>query len=410
MKELLKGMVKVALDLLFLLPAIFAAAASRFATRHVDVGLGPEPLVSYLYHKKALNGAGYSAETFVFDSNFITSDFDFNASRVLSPALILLRWHYLYFRALFRYRCLYISFHGGPLMATIVLRGLEPFLLRLAGIKVVILPYGSDVQDMTRCPNFAFTTAISKDYPLQRWTRNRVVRQIDRWTCHATHVVTGCDWIDYMYHWDSVTLNNFSIDTEFWSPVSPPSEMEGPIRILHSPNHRSIKGTCFFESAILQLKEEGFDIELIVLERQSNAEIRRVMSEVDIVADQLIIGWYAMFAMEGMALAKPVLCYLRDDLKSFYTMHGIIEEGEIPLVECHPSNVTDVIRGLISDRSRMIEIGRQSREFIIKHHSLQVIGARFAAINKGMGILPSTPVSADSRTSSEELSDACSHH
>lgn len=389
MRELLTGMIKIALDLLFLFPAIIAAGVSRYAARSVDIGLGPEPLVSYLYHKKALNGAGYSAETFVFDSNFITSDFDFNATRELARPLRSLRWHFLYFRALFRYRCLYISFHGGPLMATVILRELEPFLLRLAGIKVVILPYGSDVQDMTRCANFSFTSAISKDYPLQRWTRKRVERQVDRWTCYATHVFTGCDWIDYMYHWDSVTLNNFSIDTEYWSPVPASPERSGPIRILHSPNHRAIKGTDFFERAVNALKNEGFDIELIVLERKSNNEIRRVMSEVDIVADQLVIGWYAMFAMEGMALAKPVLCYIREDLKAFYTQCGLLEEDELPLVACNPVNVTGIIRELISDRSRMTEIGLRSREFVIKHHSLQVIGDRFATVNRGIGVFPS---------------------
>ena len=101
-------------------------------------------------------------------------------------------------------------------------------------------------------------------------------------------------------------LAHFSIDTDKWKPNS--SYKNNTLKVLHAPNHRKIKGTEFFISAINELKSEGYPIELILLEKVSNEEIKKIMSSVDIVADQLIVGWYAMFALEAMSMEKPVLC------------------------------------------------------------------------------------------------------
>ena len=112
------------------------------------------------------------------------------------------------------------------------------------------------------------------------------------------------------------------------------------------------------------------------------------MRSADVVADQLVIGWYAMFAMEAMALGKPVLCYLREDLKRFYIDAGLVHPGEIPIVECSPTDVKEVIKGLVMHREALGEIGRRSRAFIEKHHSLESVGAIFSAINRSIGLKP----------------------
>lgn len=386
-KLYLKLALKLLADLLLITPFFIIAMVSRFwRARVVDVGLGPEPLVNYIYHKRALECRNYSAETYVAYTYYVTDGFDYCFSQ--SPLLSLFRWHLLFLRAIFRYRCLYFSFHGGPLMGTTLLRILEPYLLKLAGIKTVVLPYGSDVQDMSRCPNLSFKHALAMDYPTVKGNRRRIARQIDRWTRHADHIVAGCDWVDYIYHWDTISLSNFSIDTEFWAPPEREAADDAgkTIRILHAPNHRTIKGTEFFVRAVDELRQEGHDVELIVLERQSNEEIRQAMARADIVADQLVIGWYAMFSMESMALGKPVLCHIREDLKSLYVQAGLIEEDELPLVECSPSTVKEVIRGLVQDRESMADIGRRSRDFVVKHHALPVIGAVFDRINRQIGL------------------------
>jgi len=181
-------------------------------------------------------------------------------------------------------------------------------------------------------------------------------------------------------------LGHFSIDTEKWKSAS--SNKSNTIKILHAPNHRNIKGTEFFIKAVEELKSENYPVELILLEKVSNDKIKEVMETVDIVADQLIIGWYAMFALEAMSMEKPVLGYIRKDLESLYICSGLIEPEELPLIKCSPLTIKEDIKAVISNRDNIYKIGKISREFVIKHHSIEYVGKVFDSINKSIGILP----------------------
>jgi glycosyltransferase involved in cell wall biosynthesis len=366
------------------------AVLSRLSPRRIDVGLGPEPLINNVYHKRALASAGYSAETFVDQVYYITSDFDVRADRAIPRPLFFLRGYWLFVRALFRYKALYIYFNGGPLMNKPLLWRIEPWLYRAAGIPVVVMPYGLDVQDMTRSPNLLFKHAMAVDYPSTRFRRKRTTRLIDVWTLGAAHVIGGVEWVDYLYHWDTLMLGHFSIDTEQWRPEPAPAEdkADRPLRILHAPNHRTIKGTEHFVRAVDELRAEGVAVELVMLERVPNDKIREVMASVDVVADQLVVGWYAMFALEAMAMGKPVLCFLRPDLIDLYAFAGLMGRDEAPLVRCDPFTVKDVIRGLADDRTQLAGLGVRGRVFVEAHHSLAFVGGVFARINRSLGVEP----------------------
>lgn len=365
---------------------------SRFARRPVDIGLGPEPLINNVYHKKALMRYGYSAETFVTSVFFITKEFDrqfIYANRIIRLGLPL----FVFCLSIFRYRCLYFYFNGGPLFSTILLWRLEPFLLRLAGVRMIVMPYGSDVHCMDRCPNLLFRQAMAIDYPDHRLRQSRVKQRIDLWTRHADHLIAGCEWVDYLYHWDTLMLGHFSIDTDAWRDdlagehyaIGTPAR---PLRVLHAPNHRAIKGSCYFIQAVHELQLEGVQIELLIAEKLPNGELRDLMRSVDVVADQLVMGWYAMFAIEAMALGKPVLCYIRQDLKRLYVSSGLIEETELPIVECTPASVKESLRHLAMNRQALHDFGSRGRAFVVKHHSLEAVGGVFDKINRLVGISP----------------------
>lgn len=367
------------------------ALASRLARRPVDVGLGPVPMINNIYHKQALQQQGYSAETFVDSLYFITDEFDrkfIPRHRVVRVLVKIL--HLTFLAALFRYRCLYLYFIGGPLGATVLLWRFEPQLLRVAGIRTVVMPYGADVQDLTRAPNLMFRHVMGQDYPSFRHVRKNVATKIDLWSSQANHVISGCDWVDYMHFWHTLMLGHFSINTRLWNPTSTsiPSQPR-PFRVLHAPNHKKIKGSAFFVKAVEELRTEGRDIELVLVQKRPNHEIRALMADVDVVADQLIIGWYAMFAIEAMAMAKPVLCYLREDLKRLYIDAGLVEESEIPLIQCTPATVTATLRRLMDDREALAEAARRGPDYVQRHHSTESVGHVFAAINRSIGLLPS---------------------
>lgn len=361
--------------------------------RAVDIGLGPEPLINNIYHKKALLRRGYTVETFVTSIYFITQEFDWKF--VYNSKVIRLFVPFAVFCfAVLRYRCIYMYFNGGAFFGSVFLWRLEPQLFRVAGVRTVIMPYGGDIQCLERCPNLLFRHAMSRDYPGYKFRQAEIKERIDLWTKHADHVIAGNDWVDYLYYWDTLMLNHFSIDMEEWCMGSadvevPTLSIDRPLRVLHAPNHRELKGTRYFIKAIEELCREGVPIELMLVEKLHNDQLRNLMKSVDIVADQLIIGWYAMFAIEAMSLGKPVLCFIRDDLKRLYVDVGLISENEIPVINCSPSTVKAALRQLAVNRQELSGIARRGRAFVEKHHSLNAIGSTFDLINRSLGVMPS---------------------
>lgn len=363
------------------------ALFSRYRKKDIDIGLGPHPMINNIHHKKALEKHGYSAETFVFRPYHITNDFDIvlNTKYDTSTILGLFRAQLEYVLLPFKYKILYIYFNGGSLGSTKLLWKIEPLLYKIAKVKVLIMPYGADVQDMSRSQNLYFKHGMTLDYPTHRTRRKNIEQKIDLWTQYADHVMSGCEWVDYMHHWDTLMLAHFSIDTKIekkhtQKKINP----TGTFKVLHAPNHRGIKGSHFIIDAVSELKDEGLDIELVMIEKVSNERVIELIQEVDLVADQLVIGWYAMFAIEAMKHNKPVLCYLRQDLIDLYIDAGLIKKDEIPIINACRSNVKEVIKTAYKDRKKLPKIGKKSREYVIKHHSIEYIGKVFATINKDL--------------------------
>lgn len=371
---------------------IILAVASRLSRRPIDVGLGPMPLINNVYHKKSLIAQGYTAETFVESLYFITSDFDrifVYKSKLMKVVARELKLTFVF--AIMRYRCLYVYFNGGPLGNSNFLWLIEPIIYRLAGVRTVVMPYGGDVQDVIRTPNLLFRHVMSKDYPLQRYVRKTISRKIDVWSNHADHVIAGCDWVDYMHFWHTLMVAHFSIDTSDWRVTSRQDHAHSPnrpFRVLHAPNHTAIKGTDSFVKAIAELQAEGELIELVFVQGLSNTELKKLIESVDVVADQLIIGWYAMFAIEAMAMGKPVLCYLRDDLQQLYVDAGLIEDDEIPIINCSQRNVKETLRLLMRDPGRVADAEKRGPVYVSRHHSLAAVGSVFSGINKSIGLFP----------------------
>jgi len=377
----------LAVDLILLVPIVLITALSRLAPRPFDIGLGPVPTINSRYHKRCLERYGYRCETFVYHTWYFTDDFDWNLGRYCPRAF---GPYVAYVFCLFRYTCLYTYFAGGPLGFTTLLARCEPFLLQLAGIKTVVMPFGSDVHVLTRTGNRLMVDAFSKDYPAWRHSQRRTAAMIDTWTRGADHIISGCDWVDFLYYWDTLMLSHFAIDTDTFSvrdSGQAPDAPCNPLRLLHAPNHHNLKGTYVILRAIEDLKAEGLAVELSLIEGVPNTEMPELIQAADVVVDQLVLGWYAMFALEAMASGKPVVCKVRQDFLDLYTDAGLLEPGELPLIHSSLQGFKETIRHLASLPRRDLEaIGLRSRAFVEKHHSLEAIGRVFHKINEGLEI------------------------
>jgi hypothetical protein len=148
-----------------------------------------------------------------------------------------------------------------------------------------------------------------------------------------------------------------NVDLEAVRPA--PFRESREIVVAHAPTHREIKGTDHIVRAVDSLRSEGLPIRLDLLEGLTRDQVLARTAEADVVVDQLLAGWYGGFAVEGMAMAKPVMAYM-DDRNPF--------GDELPIVRTTQDSVTDDLRRLANDPNARKEAGVAGRRFVEEHH------------------------------------------
>lgn len=142
---------------------------------------------------------------------------------------------------------------------------------------------------------------------------------------------------------------------------SPPSERERPL-VLHAPSSRAKKGTEHVIAACAQL---GLELELV--EGLDHREAFERYRAADIVVDQLQAGWYGVFAIEAMALGKPVVTFLHDEaVRRTQEAFGV----EVPVVSATKETLADVLRPLAESPEERRRIGAASRVYVERVHDL----------------------------------------
>jgi glycosyltransferase involved in cell wall biosynthesis len=166
------------------------------------------------------------------------------------------------------------------------------------------------------------------------------------------------------------------IDVDEWR-AEPPEPDDGLVTVVHAPNHRHYKGTRFLEAAVDELRREGVPVELVLVEGTPADAARRIYAQADVVADQFLLGAYGFFALEGMALGKPVICHLDERVAAVHP-----EWAEAPIVSATPDTLVDELRKLVLDAELRAELGRRGAEFVRRHHTFETVGAQMDRISR----------------------------
>jgi glycosyltransferase involved in cell wall biosynthesis len=164
------------------------------------------------------------------------------------------------------------------------------------------------------------------------------------------------------------------IDVSSIEPA-PPSGNEHPV-VLHAPSSRSRKGT---DEVVAAAEKLDLNLELVegVDHRAAFARYRAA----DLVVDQLNAGWYGMFAIEAMALGKPVVAFLHEEAtKRTEEALGV----KVPIVHATKETLADVLEGLVSDPAALQRIGAESRAYVERVHDLSAIADRLLDLYAGL--------------------------
>ena len=110
------------------------------------------------------------------------------------------------------------------------------------------------------------------------------------------------------------------------------------------------------------------DVELRIVEGLHHGEALERYRDADIVVDQLNAGWYGLFAIECMALGKPVVTFLHEEAtRRTEEAFGL----PVPIVNASAETLHDRLAELVAlGPSGREEIGRASREYAERVHDL----------------------------------------
>jgi len=158
----------------------------------------------------------------------------------------------------------------------------------------------------------------------------------------------------------------FMRDLIKYESISPIPKPEGTIRIVHATNHDGLEGTRYIEKAVAKLKLEGYPVELMIVRKIPHEKALQIYKSADICVGKLMMGYYANFQIESMALGKPTLCYIREDLKKF--------APDCPIINTTPKNVYENLKNLCEDQKLREELGKKGIEYVKNVHNNMKIG------------------------------------
>ncbi len=143
--------------------------------------------------------------------------------------------------------------------------------------------------------------------------------------------------------------------------------------IAHAPSNRAIKGTKYILDALNRLKKEGYDFRLVLLENQPNERVRKILSEADIVIDQLFSVGPANLALEAMASGCAVLTGYNEE---FFP-------AKCPVIPVTKENIYEKIKYLLENKKEIYKYAIKGRRYVEEYHDSRKVVKNLIDIIEG---------------------------
>jgi glycosyltransferase involved in cell wall biosynthesis len=323
-------------------------------------------------YAESIRRAGHTGEALAFAPN----QFGFQTDTVLELTEIRSVWRRRaklvtnFLRVIGKYDIYHFHFGG-----TLLPHHVDLPLLRMLRKKMVMNWWGSDVRRLSIAfrENPFIAQAIKSDPNHEA----RVLKRIERiGRAISVAVVADAELRSYVEpFFERVVLVPQAIHVEDLIPAFPDPEERLPL-VVHCPSSRALKGTPHVLEAARRLEQRcRFRFEL--LEGLPHDELIVRMASADIVIDQVLLGVHGILSVEAMALGKPVLCYIREDLKDEYP-------ADLPIVSANPNTLEAHLERLLSDGEERTRLGRRGREYAEKRHSLGAVGRKLVSLYESL--------------------------
>lgn len=167
------------------------------------------------------------------------------------------------------------------------------------------------------------------------------------------------------------------LPTATWLPVVIPEphtwELEpafthsGPLRVLHRPSRSEppIKGSAIIMPVLEKLDAEGL-IEMVRAPELVPPEaMPHLMSNTDVLVDQILSGTYGVACVEAMWAGRVVVGWMAPDVRELCL-------AEVPVIDAAPQDFEAVMRELIRNRDGLPAIAEAGRAYAHEFHDGRV--------------------------------------
>lgn len=338
------------------------------------------PIVTMPIKARAERLLGYNARTLVTHTYYITDAFDYNLSAWRNiPVIGLFVPFAVFVWACLRTDRLHFYCDSGilPPLRRFMFNPIEAIIYKVLSKEIFFWAYGADVRSREKTqalgePNCCTDcTSIGTACICSEALRKENFSRIKRF---ATNIFSMGDMIEYtpgsrndLFYWP---IDLSADDGAKYRPAYPLYDTSRPLRIVHAPNHRMFKGTRFLEQAVADLCAQGYKVELSLVERVPNHQALELYRSADIIFDQCLIGFHGYLALEGMALGKPVMCFIR------HPDTYLLCPDKCPLINVTASSLVSDIRKLLDRPEELHEIGLRGRVYVENYFSIEAFSRR----------------------------------
>ncbi|CAM3644712.1 glycosyltransferase [Marinicrinis lubricantis] len=241
-------------------------------------------------------------------------------------------------------------------------------LIRNQGKKALMHHWGNDV----RMPSIAKRNnpyVNTGDSPPEDQIREKLSK-IGAYI--STAIVQDYEVLPYVQpYYKKVHVLPVIVDTTKFLPQYPDPGEKNPL-VIHAPTNPEFKGTPVIEKVIAQLQKE-IPFRYQRIEQMSNQQAIQMYRTADVVIDQMLTGSYGLLCTESMALGKPVVTYVRDDLMGMYSVKP-------PISNANPDTLYVVLKNLLTQGEMRRQIGIEARKFAESYHDMKVVGRQLISI------------------------------
>lgn len=352
---------------------------AAFSHKKQKVIFGTTPILNNKYWAEALRHSGRDAMSVVSTVYGINATSDFDVVFSLGMRGIL-QSTIAFHRLLWNCRIFATSFDGYFWFAPRVYR--IKFLFRLYQVKVVVFPYGSDAWVYRRVRSPSRAHGLMSDYPRASADQRFLERRMHYWVDKCDAIIPGNMGFEGLGRWTILVPSSLCIANLEGQERRTNSKrsQERAVKVVHTPNHRSYKGTEFVVSTVERLIAEGHAIDFRLIEGKSNRAVLAELASADIVVEQLISG-HGLSAVEAMASGAVVIANIEDEYRrvpfdrySYY--------AECPIVSSSPERLYFDLKRLLEDETIRTELARLGPLYVERYHSYEFFAQLFSLVEE----------------------------